>query len=142
MKENEVSILLFEHLHQFNNNLKNMTNFKSKNGNNLTIRQFFAMRQIKKHEKIELKNLSKELYVSTSSLCILLNKLVERGYAYRKEDAQDRRNMFYGLTEEGNDLLKEEEFRISNIISQKMSVFDNDFIKKLSEEIDTVEKSL
>lgn len=35
---------------------------------------------------MELKYLSNHLHVSTSSLCILLNKLVEKGYVDREED--------------------------------------------------------
>ena len=44
------------------------------------------LQELKRHNKMELKNLSTQLHVSTSSLCILLNKLVEKKYVYREED--------------------------------------------------------
>ena len=57
---------------------------------------------------MELKYLSNHLHVSTSSLCILLNKLVEKGYVYREEDKKDRRNTLYEITKEKSEILDEQ----------------------------------
>ena len=65
---------------------------------------------------MELKNLSKELNVSTSSLCILLNKLVDQNYVYREEDRRDRRNTFYGITEIGEKIINDEMKQISCLL--------------------------
>ena len=51
----------------------------------LTEKQFFALSELKRHNKMELKYLSNHLHVSTSSLCILLNKLVEKDMCIEKK---------------------------------------------------------
>ena len=74
---------------------------------------------------MELKNLSKELNVSTSSLCILLNKLVDQNFVYRKEDSKDRRNTFYGITEYGTEIINNERIRVLNAIEEKFKVLND-----------------
>ena len=77
---------------------------------------------------MELKNLSTQLHVSTSSLCILLNKLVEKKYVYREEDKRDRRNTFYGITKEGLEVFDEQVMKFVDVIDEK--------IDKLSKKIE------
>lgn len=120
LENNLVSMLLLENMNKFHNLIKIVNNDRFKTENNLTERQFFALSSIKQHNKIELKNLSRDLYVSTSSLCILLNKLVEKGYVYREEDSNDRRNTFYGITEKGDKVLFEEIEVFVGIINKKV----------------------
>jgi len=92
----------------------------------LTDKQFHALVYIQNSGKIELKNLSRLMNVSTSSLCILLNKLVDKGYVYREENKKDRRNTFYDITNDGVEILKTEKANRFKII--------NDKINKLSED--------
>ena len=80
MENKEISKLLIHSMNNYQNLIKATNTDRYKKGKVLTKKQFFTLVEIQKREKIELKNLSKELYVSTSSLCILLNKLVELGY--------------------------------------------------------------
>ena len=94
----------------------------------LTEKQFFALSELKRHNKMELKNLSTQLHVSTSSLCILLNKLVEKKYVYREEDKRDRRNTFYGITKEGLEVFDEQVMKFVDVIDEK--------IDKLSKKIE------
>ena len=101
MAEINLVQLLIQDFEIISNLIKSIDKERSKNNKVFTERQFFVMIKIYKYKKIELKNLSKELNVSTSSLCILLNKMVEQGYVYRKEDSRDRRNTFYGITDFG-----------------------------------------
>ena len=76
--------------------------------------------ELKRHNKMELKNLSTQLHVSTSSLCILLNKLVEKKYVYREEDKRDRRNTFYGITKEGLEVFDEQVMKFVDVIDEKI----------------------
>lgn len=141
MERNEVSKLILLNMNTFHNLVKIVNNEKFKTERTLTEKQFFALSSIKKHKKIELKNLSKDLYVSTSSLCILLNKLVEKGYVYREEDSKDRRNTFYGITEEGEKIFLEEINEILSIIESKLSgISDNEISKLLAamSEVDSI----
>ncbi|MCC0646846.1 MULTISPECIES: MarR family winged helix-turn-helix transcriptional regulator [Clostridioides] len=124
MSDKELSILLLESMNNFHNLIKIINNERYKKGKVLTERQFFALVSIRKHNKMELKNLSRDLHVSTSSLCILLNKLVEQEYVYREEDSRDRRNTFYGITESGEKTLDDEILKFISIISDKMNCLD------------------
>lgn len=135
MEDKKLALMLLENLNVFDNLIKNVTGTGMKKVQKLTSKQFFTLEQIKKYDRIELKNLSKDLYVSTSSLCILLNKLVDLGYVFREEDSKDRRNTFYGITEEGKVVLEEEEDRISTILTHKMNGFDDKFKKSLEKSL-------
>lgn len=130
---------LFMHdIELFNKFVKDINKERSGDSNLLTQRQFFVLLKIYKHKKMELKNLSKELNVSTSSLCILLNKLVDQGYVYRKEDTRDRRNTFYGITEFGEEIINDEMEKISSIIEVKLNKLDVEDRKIMIESLQNI----
>ena len=89
---------------------------------------------------MELKNLSKELNVSTSSLCILLNKLVDQNYVYREEDRRDRRNTFYGITEIGEKIINDEMKQISSILESKFMMLSVDERKIMIESLQNIKR--
>lgn len=138
MDKNQISMLLLMNMNRFHNLIKVVNNEKFKTNKTLTERQFFALSSIGNHKKIELKNLSRDLYVSTSSLCILLNKLVEKGYVYREEDSKDRRNTFYGITDKGQKVLDEEINEIMDIINKRLEQLDDNDLKKLKDSLNEV----
>lgn len=140
MDNKEISELMIRHMNNFQNLIKTTNDERYKQGKVLTKKQFFALVEIQKHEKIELKNLSKVLYVSTSSLCILLNKLVEQGYVYRKEDSKDRRNTFYGITEKGKEIAEQEIGKFMDIISNKLNAIDEDKRHELRNSLEKTEE--
>lgn len=142
MEDKELALLLLENFNIFDNTIKNVTGSGMKKVQKFTTKQFFTLEQMKKYDRIELKNLSKELYVSTSSLCILLNKLVESGYVFREEDSKDRRNTFYGLTELGKEALLEEEDRVTAVLVEHMSNFDEKFKKNLEKSLMVLIKAI
>lgn len=141
MEDKELALLLLENFNIFDNTIKNVTGSGMKKIQKFTTKQFFTLEQMKKYDKIELKNLSKDLYVSTSSLCILLNKLVDCEYVFREEDPKDRRNTFYGLTEMGRQALAEEEDRISSVLAKNMKGFDDKFKKNLEKSLTVLIKA-
>lgn len=67
-----------------------------------------------------LKTLAAHDGLSASAQCIMLNRLVDEGYAERTGDAQDRRSTFYALTRPGLDLLKAEIARRTGIVAARM----------------------
>ncbi|MGO5092319.1 MarR family winged helix-turn-helix transcriptional regulator [Clostridium sp. LCP25S3_F10] len=82
----------------------------------LTEQQFITLFILNKNKKITLKKLSTYICVSTSSLCIMLTRMMEKGLVYREIDERDRRNTFYSLTEKGINLIdKEIEGKVHNI---------------------------
>lgn len=120
MDNRKISAIMMENMTYFTHLIKVVNDERNTIEKVLTERQFYALVSIRKHKKIELKNLSKDLYVSTSSLCILLNKLVDQGYVYREEDSKDRRNTFYCITEKGNEIVQEEIEKFLAIVSSKV----------------------
>ena len=120
MEDRDLSIMLLKNIHVFHSIVKVIVSERNES-RILTERQFFALKKMAEIDKMELKNLSKVLHVSTSSLCILLNKLVEQEYVYREEDKKDRRNTFYGITEKGKEVLEREKADILKIINKKNS---------------------
>ncbi len=63
-----------------------------------------------------LGDLAEELGVSSSSLCIMMNRLEEGGAILRQADPRDRRRMFYALTPEGKEHLDQERaIRLSSL---------------------------
>lgn len=123
----EISKELLETTRKFHLMAKTVINEYNKTMNPfLTDKQFHALIYIQNSGKTELKNLSKLMNVSTSSLCILLNKLVDSGYVYREEDKKDRRNTFYDITDDGLKILEIERVNRFKIL--------NDKIDKLSED--------
>jgi len=61
-----------------------------------------------------LGELAEDLGVSSSSLCIMMNRLEEGGAIRRCADQRDRRRVYYALTTEGkNHLEKERKIRLA-----------------------------
>lgn len=92
----------------------------------ITMQQFRTMIVLKNAQKCALKDLSAKTHVSTSSLCIMLNKLCNDELAYREIDPNDRRNTFYSLTSKGIEVL-------DNELENKLSGLDK-IINKLNKE--------
>lgn len=126
MNNREISILIMESIQDFTNLIKILNQERHKLDDILTDKQFLALGSMVNYDKIELKNLSRDLHVSTSSLCILMNKLVDQGYVYREEDTKDRRNTFYGLTKEGRNLLDIEIEKFLSIIDIRIETLDEE----------------
>ena len=137
MEDRDLSIMLLKNIHVFHSIVKVIVSERNES-RILTERQFFAIKKMAEIDKMELKNLSKVLHVSTSSLCILLNKLVEQGYVYREEDKKDRRNTFYGITEKGREVLEIEKTDILNLINKKVELIDEEKREDLYKALDLV----
>ena len=140
MHEKNLSQLLMYDIELFNNLIKNINRERATINKILTERQFFVLLKIYNCKKMELKNLSKELNVSTSSLCILLNKLVDQNYVYREEDRRDRRNTFYGITEIGEKIINDEMKQISSILESKFMMLSVDERKIMIESLQNIKR--
>ncbi|AVQ37588.1 MarR family transcriptional regulator [Clostridium botulinum] len=89
----------------------------------LTEQQFVTLFILKKNKKITLKKLSTYICVSTSSLCIMLTRMMEEELVYREVDERDRRNTFYSLTGKGINLIdKEIKGKVDNIEEKIMNL--------------------
>ena len=140
MHEKNLAQLLMYDIELFNNLIKNINRERATINKILTERQFFVLLKIYNCKKMELKNLSRELNVSTSSLCILLNKLVDQNYVYREEDRRDRRNTFYGITEIGEKIINDEMKQISSILESKFMMLSVDERKIMIESLQNIKR--
>ncbi|MDU2592544.1 MAG: MarR family transcriptional regulator, partial [Paeniclostridium sordellii] len=57
------------------------------------------------------------------------------GYVYREEDSNDRRNTFYGITDEGEVVINTELDKFMDIINEKIDKLDLDKKKELEESL-------
>ena len=140
MHEKNLAQLIMYDIELFNNLIKNINRERAIINKILTERQFFVLLKIYNCKKMELKNLSKELNVSTSSLCILLNKLVDQNYVYREEDRRDRRNTFYGITEIGEKIINDEMKQISSILESKFMMLSVEERKIMIESLQNIKR--
>ncbi|WP_032123561.1 MarR family winged helix-turn-helix transcriptional regulator [Clostridium amazonitimonense] len=81
---------------------------KSEQDNGITEQRFRTLARLQENGKSTLKKLSSDMHVSNSSICIMLNKMVEDDLVTRESDEKDRRNTLYSLTNEGEKFLKEQ----------------------------------
>lgn len=70
-----------------------------------------------------LKTLAAHDGLSASAQCIMLNRLVDEGYAERTGDPKDRRNAFYELTASGLELLSAEIARRTGLVAARLEGF-------------------
>ena len=71
--------------------------------------------------KSRLKSLAAYDGLSTPAQCLMLNQLVQEGLAARSYDTEDRRNVFYELTETGLALLNSELARRTDFLCERLS---------------------
>ena len=65
MNNKEISISILNNIDSFYNLIKIVNKDRYKIDKSLTEKQFFALSELKRHNKMELKNLSTQLLVST-----------------------------------------------------------------------------
>lgn len=81
------------------------------------IRCLAAMRYL---GKSRLKSLAAYDGLSAPAQCLMLNQLVKEGLAARSDDTEDRRNVFYELTEKGFALLNSELTRRTDFLCARL----------------------
>ena len=58
-------------------------------------------------EKIRLKDIASKIGMSSSSLCVIFSHMEKDGLVVREIDQNDRRNTFYSLSQQGQELHNE-----------------------------------
>lgn len=71
---------------------------------NLTYTQFITLLALWEDEKTTVNELGKKLYLDSGTLTPLLKKLEMKDYIFRNRSANDERNVYVTLTEEGKKL--------------------------------------
>jgi DNA-binding MarR family transcriptional regulator len=100
--------------------------------------RFRTLLTLRYYGKGYLKTLAAHDGLSSSALCIMLNRMVEEGFAARAEDPEDRRNVFYELTPAGSTRLKGEIERRTDLIQEKLRAFGGAEMARFARAIETV----
>jgi len=85
-------------------------------GGGMSEERFRTLLTLKFYGKGYLKTLAMHDGLSSSALCIMLNRMVEEGFAARTGDQNDRRNVSYELTASGTARLNAEIERRTELI--------------------------
>lgn len=123
-----------QHLKSINANIRQVM-FKELENYNVTLHQFYVLKNIRTHPGINLTSLSSHMCLNKSSVSLMTDKLVEDGYVTRTINDADRRNIHIHLTQEGISLVEQ----VSPIFRDVLS----ELLKSLSDkELYGIEKNL
>ena len=110
------------------------------NCDEVTAAQYRVLFLIYQKEPCRMSDLSKEAMVSTSSLTIMLNKLVDQGLVKRQSSAKDRRVILVKLTDQGKAILQDVHRRYLSAIEEKVALLEpeqkktlHDLLKEVNE---------
>lgn len=92
-------------------------------GQTVTMDQFCAMRLIHEKPACTPSDLAELLCVGKSSITALVNKLADRNLVYRAGDDRDRRVIYLTLTCAGQQLYRETEQQIQNVLEPYLKHF-------------------
>ena len=100
--------------------------------------RFRTLLTLRYYGKGYLKTLAAHDGLSSSALCIMLNRMVEEGFAARTEDPDDRRNVFYELTSPGAARLQAEIERRTDLIHENLTCLGDAEKARFARAIETV----
>lgn len=75
-------------------------------GVTISMNEMHVLEAIKKTKDPAMSNIAKRLRVTVGTLTTSVNRLVEKGYATRKRDKEDKRKVIISLTSKALDVLK------------------------------------
>ncbi len=123
-----------QHLKSINANIRKVM-FKELENYDVTMHQFYVLKNIRMHPGINLTSLSAHMCLNKSSVSLMIDKLVEDGYVIRTINDADRRNIHIHLTQEGISLVEQ----VSPIFRDVLSML----LKSLSDkELHGIEENL
>ncbi|MFT9495591.1 MarR family winged helix-turn-helix transcriptional regulator [Anaerosolibacter sp.] len=112
----------------------------------LTMHQVFIMKMIKKHPKANLTTLCNHLNLAKSSLSLTVNKLVDEGYVKRIENQEDRRNIYFDISDEGKKMFNEMREKSRKIFGGLIDGLESDELMEIEVQLlklhNTIEKNI
>ena len=103
---------IFKIIYHFENEVKNIT------GN--SINELLILCSLEHNKNISPKELSEEMGVSAGRISKILSSLEEKEFIERRLGKEDKRHMFFDLTNKGNEQLKM--FQNSGIVIPQISI--------------------
>ena len=93
---------------------------------NLTYTQYVTMMVLWEKERVNEKDLVKELYLQANTLTDLLRNLKKKGFVEIEKDEKDKRNIVISLTEEGRKL-RDKAVNVPKTLAEEHWLTDEEF---------------
>ncbi len=115
---------------------------KELDSSHLTMHQVFIMKVMKKHPQTNLTTLCNHLNLSKSSLSLTLNKLVDEGYVQRIENQEDRRNIYFTLSDLGESMFEEMREKSRKLFSKLIDGLAPEEFQEIEEQLSKLNKTI
>ncbi|MBC2191569.1 winged helix-turn-helix transcriptional regulator [Listeria sp. FSL L7-0229] len=94
----------------------------STNTVDLSIEQFFVLREIAAYDGISATELAATLSVNKSAITPKLKKLLDKGYIRRKRNQQDKRAIVLTISEKGNNVYEACEKQLELLVNEWLEI--------------------
>ncbi|MBB6214404.1 DNA-binding MarR family transcriptional regulator [Anaerosolibacter carboniphilus] len=119
---------------------------KEMDSSHLTMHQVFIMKMIKKHPETNLTTLCNHLSLAKSSLSLTVNRLVDEGYLQRIENKEDRRNIYFVLSDLGEKVFNEMREKNRELFSELVDGLSPEELVEIEAQLlklnETIEKNM
>ncbi len=104
----------------------------------LTVPQILSLYEIHEKNMITLSELSKNIYLSTSTLVGVIDRLEEKGLVQRIRDVKDRRNIFISISEKGKEFVCSSPYLLHNRLDDNLKTLGLDVQIELERSLDVL----
>ncbi|WP_298626309.1 MarR family winged helix-turn-helix transcriptional regulator [uncultured Legionella sp.] len=104
----------------------------------LTVPQILSLYEIYEKKMLTLSELSKNIYLSTSTLVGVIDRLEEKGLVQRVRDVKDRRNIFISISEKGKKFVCSSPYLLHNQLDDNLKMLDEDVQIALGRSLDVL----
>lgn len=108
----------------------------------LSIEQFFVLREIATYDGINATELAATLAVNKSAITPKLKKLVEKGYIRRERNQLDKRAVVLTISEKGNNVYEECEKQLELLVNEWLEILGEKDSEQFFELFQKITKSV
>lgn len=102
----------------------------------LTVPQIICLYEIYEKGIMTLSVLSKRVYLSTSTLVGVIDRLEEKGFVNRARDSKDRRIIFIDITEKGKEFVCSSPYLLHNRLNESLQTLAKEEQVALANSVD------
>ena len=113
---------------------------KSLKSTSLSKQKFQTLIDLRLAGRSKLKEMAEDTGSSPQTLCIMYNNLEKESLIKREIDEKDRRNVYYSVTKEGDQLLKTAITEIKNAILAVLNEMDEKDVVEFGRALKTINK--
>ncbi|MFA6303617.1 MAG: MarR family transcriptional regulator [Legionella sp.] len=102
----------------------------------LTVPQIICLYEIYEKGAMTISILSKQIFLSMSTLVGIIDRLEEKGLVTRKRDMKDRRIIFLDITDKGTEFVISSPYLLHNRLQENLQALEESEQAKLSEAVE------